>query len=68
MYKGMRISLTDFSSATLATKSEWRNVCKGLKTMTLNLQISTQLNYQARGQNKDIFRYVKTQEVFVHAL
>ena len=31
MYNGMRISSTpDFPSATLATKSEWRNVFKGL--------------------------------------
>lgn len=58
----MTISLTpDFSSATLATESEWRSVSKGLTKMTLNLQISTQPNHQAREQNKDIFRYVKTQ-------
>ena len=31
MYNGMRISSTpDVLSATLATKSEWRNVFKGL--------------------------------------
>ena len=63
----MRISLTpDFSSATLATESERRNVSKGLTKMTLNLQISTQPNHQAREQNKDIFRYIKTQFSSMH--
>lgn len=65
-YKEMRLSLTPpFSSAT---KNEQGNVFKGLKKMTVNIQIATQPNYQERGQNKDIFRYVKTQEVFTHVL
>lgn len=66
MHEEMRILMTsNFSTATLATKR--RNIFKDLTEWTFSLQISTQPNYQVRRQNKDILRYVKTREHFIHA-